>query len=486
MTTYDFSEQDLKQLDQINTLYTSQTAKPDIVASKLNMQPFWEYLKTCEDYHTSKTFLTTGYTHDMENMLALYVINDLIDKKYLTTVIRDYGLPPTSITENPFAEDGILNHFVAEDGTLYFISKYCQLDVMWTAVLVYYAWYKHIHPRGVHPFIAQTKMPPQLDYPKQARVAILGDWGTGDWDDKGQDCCPAQLVIDGINSLKPDYIVHLGDVYYAGTSNEEREHLLGLLKNTKKAKLYTMNSNHEMYDGANGLFKVALNNPKFVEQKGSSYFAFEIGNWVLVGLDSAYYDDSELYMSGSLYNDRGGQQQITFLKTIKALNKPILLMTHHNGIGIKDHKFNINTKLFNQVVKALDGQLPDMWYWGHVHNGLVYNTDALKDVSKLEIPQSTTQQTPRLRCCGHASMPFGNGSGFYTEEGDKQVMREELLYYSHTPLEAKHPTLSQKERVLNGFAILDINGSEVVETFYEVSNTYNGQPKAVWTSSSSQ
>ena len=98
-----------------------------------------------------------------------------------------------------------------------------------------------------------------------------------------------------------------------------------------------------------------------------------------------------------------------------------------------------------------------------------------------KIPKSTTGQTPQFRCCGHASIPFGNGSGFYTEQNGVKTMRDELNYYAHTPLNANQPTLSQEERVLNGFAMIEINGSEIKETFYEVSNE-NSMPNPVWSS----
>ena len=255
---------------------------------------------------------------------------------------------------------------------------------------------------------------------------------------------------------------------------------MGLLKDKALGNLYTMNSNHEMYDGANGLYDEAISNKMFSEQRGRTYFSIDIGDWILVGLDSAYFDESDLYMDGALYKNKISSAQYKFLNGISKQGKPIFLMTHHNGIGIKKHKFTINKTLWNQVQDCLDGAMPDLWYWGHVHNGIVYNTDKLS-FPGVTIPKSTTGKTPKFRCCGHASIPFGNGSGFYTEDHGKKIMREELEYYAHTPLNASDPTLSQRERVLNGFAIVEINGSDIKETFYEVSND-NPNPNPVWRS----
>nr|WP_321228052.1 metallophosphoesterase [uncultured Psychroserpens sp.] len=494
MNTFSLTQDEQEKLADINELYNSQKSIEALNSQENILSEFWLYLKECESYYINNTFKTKGYVHDMENMLSLYILNRLVDEGHLTSRIRDLGLPKSEIVlphtdgsvsiESQF--NSILDHLVAEDGTLYFMSKYCQLDVLWTAVLLWYAYYKHIHPGGVHTFVEIPKpiINPVIP-PSKAKIAIIGDWGTGKWKDGKLPSCPAELGINGIEHLKPDYVIHLGDVYYAGRTKEERKKLIGLLKGKSLGKLYTMNSNHEMYDGANGLYDESLSNLLFTEQRGRTYFSMDIGDWVLVGLDSAFFDESPLYMSGSLYKDVVKSSQRKFLNDISKQGKPLLLMTHHNGIGVKDHKLTINKNLWSQVELCLDGKMPDLWYWGHVHNGIVYNTEKLNfpetEIPNKKIPKSTTGQTPQFRCCGHASIPFGNGSGFYTEQNGVKTMRDELNYYAHTPLNASQPTLSQEERVLNGFAMIEINGSEIKETFYEVSNE-NSMPNPVWSS----
>ena len=348
---------------------------------------------------------------------------------------------------------------------------------MWTVVLAYYVWYKYIHRHGVHKFIQQSSPTFNSSSPNGARVAIIGDWGTGAYKDGHVKDCPAQLVIDGIMQLDPlpDYIIHLGDVYYAGTKREERKHLIDMLPSTYKGKLFTMNSNHEMYDGANGLFSETIKNPKFKPQNGSTYFSLEIGDWIVVGLDSAYYDQSFLYMDGAIHNGAEGMEQVKFLQKNAAIKgKQLLLLTHHNGIEYNGS--SINKTLWNQVVKeALSGKTPDAWYWGHVHNGIVYedSLEVLKGVT------SINGKSPLLRCCGHASMPYGKGTGLFNKDTGKN--NPGIAYFGETPMNPPKPTLPQHLRVLNGFSVIDIKGSAFNETFYEVSNEYNA-PKEVWKS----
>lgn len=490
MSLLKFTEEELQKFEEINALYNNNAIK----SSESILSEFGTYLLKCESYHINETYKTEGYVHDMENMFALFIINLLIDEGFLTKKIRDLGLPKSHI-EKPLLNIGdtlktileiISNDFIAEDGTLYYFSKYCQLDVLWIAVLVYYAFFKYIDPSAKHEFvITPNPLPKPISPPKKiknTKIAILGDWGTGSWTDGELACSPAELVIKGIESLNPDYVIHLGDVYYAGTKHEEHNKFIKLLEGKSLGKLYTMNSNHEMYDVARGLYDVTLANDLFKHQQGRTYFSIDIGDWILVGLDSAYFDESSLYMDGSLYKDIATGIQYDFLNDISKQGKPIFLMTHHNGIGIKDQEFTINKKLWSQVEKCLDGKMPDMWYWGHVHNGVVYNTDKLT-FPETTIPKSTTGKTPQFRCCGHGSIPFGDATGFYTKQNGKKVMKEELAYYAQTPLPIHNinPTHSQKVRVLNGFAMIEIDGPGITETFYEVSNEHP-KPNAVWCS----
>jgi hypothetical protein len=490
MSNLKFTDEELQKFDEINAIYTNDISEKVLKSSGSHLIEFGSYLKTCESYHTNSTYKTEGYVHDMENMLALFIINHLIDEGFLTKKIREHGLPKSDIditltgTEEKIETiiELILNEFVAEDGTLYYFSKYCQLDLLWTVVLVLYAYHKYIDPFGIHDFVEEPRpIKNPIIPPSKAKIAIIGDWGTGIWQDGDLKYSPAELVINGVESLNPDYVIHLGDVYYAGTNNEEKQNLVKILEKKSLSNLYTMNSNHEMYDGAKGLYKESLSTPLFTGQRGRTYFSIDIGNWILVGLDSAYHDDSALYMKGSLYRDIETSAQHKFLNDISKQGKPIVLMTHHNGIGVADHKLNVNHKLWNQVTECLGGQMPDMWYWGHVHNGVVYNTEKLEFSDGTVIPKSTTNKTPQFRCCGHASMPFGNGSGFYKKESGVNVMIDEIDYYAHTKLDTENPTPSQKERVLNGFAMLEIDGSEIKETFYEVSNK-NPTPNPMWSS----
>ena len=143
-------------------------------------------------------------------------------------------------------------------------------------------------------------------------IGIVGDWGTGYYSDEGGADCPAQRVMEQIANpnLSPaiDYLIHLGDVYYAGTDlrplpGEEQDNFYSKWPDQGPGRNWTLNSNHEMYGAASGYFDVALQKGgPFAAQNGMSYFAMTYGPWLVLGLDSAYYSDAangmEFYMAG--------------------------------------------------------------------------------------------------------------------------------------------------------------------------------------------
>ena len=53
----------------------------------------------------------------------------------------------------------------------------------------------------------------------RTNLSLVGDWGTGTDE--------AQMVATEVERSKPDYTIHLGDVYFVGDPTEVRENFLG-------------------------------------------------------------------------------------------------------------------------------------------------------------------------------------------------------------------------------------------------------------------
>lgn len=357
---------------------------------------------------------------------------------------------------------------IADDGTCYGLRPYEGLDDKWSFAVANFAvywlkddllaylptWVGDIWPWTPAAFNTNPAGVIQLPGTKpQIKIALVGDWGTGE--------SVAGNILTQIQATNPDYIIHLGDVYYAGTSDldildagEETNHLVKMFRaaSVPGGTSFTLNSNHEMYGGARGYYNVALQDPLFQQQQSCSYFALQYAGWTILGLDSAYYADLKgLFMNGSIQDP--GSAQINWIKSI--VKPPVspqntIVLTHHNGLQIADDGSITQNNLWTQMKDALGGN-PAYWYWGHVHNGIVYT------------PQASVTNT-QARCVGHGALPFGNASEFVS------VPKTSVPYYAHTPVS---PT---SNLVLNGFAVLTINQDGTVqENFYEL-----GNPKPVW------
>lgn len=347
---------------------------------------------------------------------------------------------------------------VAGDGTWYNQGKFGQLDPEWwnEALVDYILTYS----LGLFAPFAQTPATVTLSGadPNQVSIALVGDWGTGNYPGG-----PAASVINAITNLKtkPDYIIHLGDVYYAGSQAEEQSNLLGMWPAAYAGKSFTLNSNHEMYSGALGYYS-ALNSAQkiFSLQKGTSYFALQYGNpkqtggpWTIIGLDSGYWSSSPMVMDGSIQatTGSGATAQPQFLQgLVKGGLSPqnAIVLTHHNPISTDGSKQVVDlfgTNLMAQVKAGL-GDIPRAWYWGHVHNGIVY-------------PNPTaTGDNFYGRCAGHGALPFGNAWELAAAPA-KQVQA-----YANT----LRPSPNPANLMMNGFVLLTITQTgQVTETFYQ-------------------
>lgn len=334
--------------------------------------------------------------------------------------------------------DGVLSNLEAgividvdTAGQIWGTGKYQQLDPGWAETAA--VWLENLTSK--HAF---NSNPATITIPDSLQIAIAGDWGTGDWRTAGNPA-PSTDVARHIAFLQPHLTIHLGDVYYAGTTEQEKHLLVNLWPKGSLGAL-TLNSNHEMYSGATPYFKDALNSDLFALQRGCSYFALENSGWVIVGLDSAYYSDAEkLYMEGSLYPDGGPAAQLDFLKIQVAKGKKVIVLTHHNGLS---EDGSSPTRLWTQVMSAFpDGAGPAYWYWGHVHAGVVYR------------PYGTANVL--CRCGGHGAVPWGQ-AGMLAKSSNVE-------WYERRS--ARDPDIP--ERVLNGFTVLRLDGSDLKEIFYD-------------------
>jgi hypothetical protein len=318
-------------------------------------------------------------------------------------------------------------------GEIWGTGKYEGLDPGWLEALA--EWLEHLL-LAKHPF---NTAPQTIQIPDTVQIALAGDWGTGEWRSVANPA-PGTRVAKQITLLHPHFSIHLGDVYYSGTEDEE-EHIL--MKDWPEGILgtFALNSNHEMYSGGDPYFE-AIATPKFRLQQGCSYFALENQNWIIVGLDSAYFSDEDtLYRDGALFAGQNGIGQLTFLKQQAEKGKKVILLTHHNPLS-EDGSAQGN--LWSQAMSAFpDGSAPAYWYWGHAHLAAVY------------APQKKGTATVLCRCSGHGGLPIGAPSNLQNNP--------KVIWYEDR--KAGDPDVA--ERILNGFVCLSLDGPSMKEVFYD-------------------
>ena len=327
---------------------------------------------------------------------------------------------------------------VGPDGVIWGTGKWEQLDPGWVEGFAVFL--ESLLPLigGKHPFVTA---PQTVIIPDQLTIGLASDWATGDWR-TASNPAPSTDVRQHMAFLNPDVTIHLGDVYYAGTSDQE-QHLLVNLWPPGTSGSFALNSNHEMYSGSKPYFK-AISNPPFEKQGGCSYFALENDNWTIVGLDSAYYaTEGSLYRDGMIYPLDKPNAQSDFLvqkgAEAQMKGKKLILLTHHNPLDITGATPNT---LFEQVMGSFPaGGGPAYWYWGHEHFGAVYK------------PQGPAGSL--CRCLGHGGLPWGEASEL--ANSPQVVWHENRL--------AKDPDIPQ--RVFNGFVMLTLDGPNLREVFYD-------------------
>jgi hypothetical protein len=129
--------------------------------------------------------------------------------------------------------------------------------------------------------------------PNNAKIAIIGDWGTG-LDDA------IEMVGNIVSKYNPDAIIHLGDIYYSGLPGECEQYFVEALANAGVGNIpvFTLPGNHDYYALGYGFFpmlgQLNKNNPGAAQQ--ASYFCLRTldGGYQFLGMDTGLGDSDPL------------------------------------------------------------------------------------------------------------------------------------------------------------------------------------------------
>ncbi|MEY2517421.1 MAG: hypothetical protein QOJ89_4779 [bacterium] len=250
--------------------------------------------------------------------------------------------------------------------------------------------------KGNHPF---NPKPAEYEISEDdARIVIVGDWGSGLPRARAVAELMALEVADALAAGRPAHVIHLGDVYYSGDRVEYERRVLadGLWPvSAEQAALgatsWSLNGNHDMYSGGWGYFDTLLGEERFANQRSpdgepTSFFRIKTPSWDLVGLDTSW--DPEVLSLGQ----KGvlADPQATVLGGWAAeSDRRLMLLSHHQLVSSYDLG-DLGTVLPHRLAPLLDAKRIDAWLWGHEHRCMGFDA-----VHGIEF----------LRCIGHGGIP---------------------------------------------------------------------------------
>lgn len=341
--------------------------------------------------------------------------------------------------------------------------------------------------------------------PAKARVAIVGDIGTG------TDIAAATLM--SVLSFKPDAILHVGDVYFSGTAFEFEHRLVNMLKSVMAAAgqqvpFFTVPGNHEYFTG-NVPYFACLDSgvliPRGDQKQRASYFSLmtEDNGWQFLGMDTGYYghylavsDDQQRAALKLLHAQDPGvpadlpvqklppNTEMVLLRDdeaqwqrrrIETFPGQSILLSHHPlysqtipcGIpqralpnGAPDpsdlNRAGVDTAIWRQLGRYFGGKVP-AWFWGHEHNLAIYQDDYRpSDWPSNADTRRLFKPLPKGRCIGHSAIPVALTENPYAEHYPVPLIAGTKLgvtdgWYNH------------------GFEILDLAGAgnPLTATYYQ-------------------
>jgi hypothetical protein len=286
--------------------------------------------------------------------------------------------------------------------------------------------------------------------PSNARIAIVGDWGTG---------TPAALdLLRSVAAKNPDVLIHLGDVYYSGTAQECQDNFLTPIAQILQAgrptpvRIVSLSGNHDMYSGGDGYYGM-------LQQIGqpSSYFALRTADaaWQFLAMDTGYSDHDPNTVADVRVALRP-DEQAWHLDKITNFGGSTILLSHHQlfssyaSIGPADQAGNkrlpYNPNLLGSL-QAFQATKPvAAWIWGHEHSLTLYEPYLGLSAG---------------RCIGHGAVPA-------TEADSPYGIQTEL---TDTPPALRMPQMPLvNELYAHGYAMLQlgIDGGGIRADYYEM------------------
>jgi len=197
------------------------------------------------------------------------------------------------------------------------------------------------------------------DLPEAGLIGLVADWGTGQVE--------ARTVLQQIARKSPAIVIHLGDIYYAGTAFEVENYFYrpwrSILASCGNVRTFSLSGNHDMYSGGIAYYDLLdkLTQP-------ASYFCLRNKYWQIIGSDTGL--NAKFGVDPTSLERTEAEWLVD--KIVNRGNRRTILLSHHQLFSA-DEKFegqSFNIPFYKQVASVLGNV--DLWLWGHEHNLVVY------------------------------------------------------------------------------------------------------------------
>jgi hypothetical protein len=311
-------------------------------------------------------------------------------------------------------------------------DKFSVTDVRWVSSLFAMGVRKL---KGRHAFPDKPAEPVTIG--DQARLVIVGDWGSGVPRARKVAREMRKVLDEGLAAGREQHAIHLGDVYYSGWEYEYRDrfHAWWPVEPGEAARIpsWNLNGNHDMYSGGHAFFDYALKDQRFARQQGSSRFSLRNDHWTILGLDTAW-DEHDLH----------GDQAAWAQGMLEGAPGKGMLLSHHQIFSAYEKGEN---KLIEKIRPVLKTGRVRSWLWGHEHRCVLYDP---------------TENVEYARCVGHGGVPV------------YMTHKESDPYPPPAAWEFRDFLQSGLERwALFGFAVLDLDGPKITVRYIDENGKEN-------------
>jgi hypothetical protein len=263
------------------------------------------------------------------------------------------------------------------------------------------------------------------------RIALFSDWGTGYYH--------SQYIAKHLGAIKPDYAIHLGDIYYTGRDFEVTDQFETILDRyiSKHIPFFALNANHEMDSNGiayfNYLARKRAANPSLHEQESSFFTVFNDG-YQITAIDTAYHRPGR-FENGAMFDWLAAQ-----LEEGRNSDRVNILLSQNEPFRRGKEEPN---DLLHHLSPVID--MVDLWFWGDEHYAAVHGPNP--------------PAIPFFGCCiGHGGYPYER----IIERCALETRIAPLLY-----AETGMRFAARRDRGANGFIVLTLNDSALDIAFID-------------------